>query len=61
MKKLLTSQCINKWGAGQLDNGMQVTSAGVKTIDRVFFAILSFISSRISVHPTFANSKQANC
>jgi hypothetical protein len=28
-----------------LVNGMPVTSAGVKTIDRAFFAILSFISS----------------
>lgn len=30
-----------------LANGMPVTSAGVKTIDRAFFAILSFISSLI--------------
>ena len=40
-----------------LANGMQVISAGVKTIDRAFYAILSFISSLISVRPTFACSK----
>jgi hypothetical protein len=44
-----------------LANGMPVTSAGVKTIDRAFFAILSFISSLISVRPTFASSKPATC
>lgn len=42
-----------------LANGMPVTSAGVKTIDRAFFAILSFISSLISVRPTSASSKPA--
>ena len=42
-------------------NGMKVTSAGVKTIDRAFFATLSFISSLISVRPTFAISKPATC
>lgn len=42
-------------------NGMKVTSAGVKTIDRAFFAILSFISSLISVRPTFASSKPVTC
>jgi hypothetical protein len=40
-----------------LVNGMTVTSAGAKTIDRAFFAILSFIFSLISVRPTFASSK----
>lgn len=44
-----------------LANGMPVTSDGVKTIDRAFFAILSFISSLISVRPTFASSKPATC
>jgi hypothetical protein len=42
-------------------NGMPVTSAGVKTIDRAFFATLSFISSLISVRPTFDSSKPATC
>ena len=32
-----------------------------ETIDRAFFAILSFISSLISVRPTFASSKPATC
>ena len=32
-----------------------------ETIDRAFFAILSFISSLISVRPTFASSKSAAC
>ncbi len=38
-------------------NGMPVISAGVKTIDRAYFAILSFMFSLISVCPTFASSK----
>lgn len=42
-------------------NGMPVTSAGVKTIDHAFFAILSFISSLISVRPTFGSLKPATC
>jgi len=42
-----------------LVNGMPVTSAGVKTIDRAFFAILSFISSPTSARSTFASSKPA--
>lgn len=42
-------------------NGMPVTSAGVKIFDRAFFAILSFISSLISVRPAFASSKPATC
>ena len=44
-----------------LENGMPVTSDGVKTIDRAFFAILSFISSLISVRPTFGSLKPATC
>lgn len=44
-----------------LVNGIKVTSAGVKTIDRTFFAILSLISSLISVRSTFASSKPATC
>ena len=40
-----------------LVNGMPVISAGAKTTDHAFFSILRFISSRITVHPTFANSK----
>ncbi len=44
-----------------LVNGMKVTSDGVKTIDRAFCAILSFIFSLISVRPTFASSKPATC
>ncbi len=44
-----------------LVNGMPVTSAGVKTIDRAFCAILSFIFSLILVRPTFASSKPATC
>ena len=32
-----------------------------ETIDRAFFAILSFISSLISVRPTLACSKPATC
>ncbi len=43
------------------ENGMPVTSAGVKTIDRAFFAILSFIYSLISVRPTFGSLKPATC
>lgn len=44
-----------------LVNGMPVTSDEVKTIDRAFFAILSFIYSLTSVRPTFASSKPATC
>lgn len=44
-----------------LVNGMPVTSAGVKTIDHAFYAILSFISSLISVRPTFGSLKPATC
>lgn len=44
-----------------LVNGMPVTSAGVKTIERAFFAILSFISSLISDRPISASLKQATC
>lgn len=44
-----------------LVNGMPVTSAGAKTIDRAFFAILNFIFSLISVRPTFASSKPVTC
>ncbi len=44
-----------------LVNGTPVTSAGVKTIERAFFAILSFISFLISVRLTFVSSKLATC
>lgn len=44
-----------------LVNGMPVISAGVKTIDHAFCAILSFIFFLISVRPTFGSLKPATC